>query len=179
MKKITTRKLTYGSLCIALALVLPFLTGQIPQIGSALSPMHIPAFLSGFICGWPYGLLVGFVSPLLRSAILGMPPFLASIAMSFELATYGFLAGFLYKFLPKKSYNVYLSLLAAMFGGRIVWGIVQYILAGLSGTGFPLSAFWAGAVANAVPGILLHIILIPVIVLALQKAKVIPIDLKA
>lgn len=33
-------KLTYSALYLAIALVLPFLTGQIPQIGSMLCPMH-------------------------------------------------------------------------------------------------------------------------------------------
>ena len=47
-------KLTYSALYLAIALVLPFLTGQIPQIGSMLCPMHIPALLCGFVCGWPW-----------------------------------------------------------------------------------------------------------------------------
>ncbi|MFQ6976237.1 MAG: ECF transporter S component [Oscillibacter sp.] len=67
------RKLTYSALFLALAMVLPFLTGQIPEIGSMLCPMHLPALLCGFMCGWPWGLAVGFISPLLRS-MSGMPP---------------------------------------------------------------------------------------------------------
>ncbi len=169
-----TLKLTYAAICLALCMVLPFLTGQIPQIGSALSPMHIPAFLCGFLCGWPYGLLVGFIAPLLRMAIFGMPPFLTSIGMAFELAAYGFLAGLLFKLLPKKTYNIYVSLIGAMIGGRIVWGIARFVITGLSGTAFPFSAFLAGAVTNAIPGIILHIVLVPVIIIALKKAKVIP-----
>ena len=80
------RKLTYSALCLALAIVLPFLTGQIPQIGSMLCPMHIPALLCGFLCGWQYGAVVGFVSPLLRMLMFGMPPVYVAIAMAFELA---------------------------------------------------------------------------------------------
>ena len=68
------RRLTYAAICLALALVLPFLTGQIPQIGSALCPMHIPVLLCGFLCGWPWGLAVGFIAPLLRSVLFSMPP---------------------------------------------------------------------------------------------------------
>ena len=68
------RKLTYSAVFLALALVLPFLTGQIPQIGSMLSPMHLPVMLCGFVCGGPWGLVVGFVAPLLRSLLFGMPP---------------------------------------------------------------------------------------------------------
>jgi len=98
-----TTKLTLSGLFLALCLVLPLLTGQIPQIGSALSPMHIPVLLCGFVCGWPYGMAIGFIAPLLRGVIFGMPPiFPVGIAMAFELAAYGALAGLFYKILPKK-----------------------------------------------------------------------------
>ena len=43
--KISVKKLVFAALCLALCIVLPFLTGQIPQIGSMLSPMHIPVLL--------------------------------------------------------------------------------------------------------------------------------------
>ncbi len=174
MKKKITLKITYAALCLALCIVLPFLTGQIPQIGKALSPMHIGVFLCGFICGWPYGLFVGLIAPPLRSLLFGMPVmFPDAFGMAFELATYGLVSGLLYKALPKKTYNTYITLIVAMIAGRLVWGLVRFIIAGLAGTQFPFSAFWAGAVAKAVPGIILHIVLIPVLVLALQRAKII------
>lgn len=96
--KETTKKLTWSAMFIALGLVLPFLTGQIPQFGNMLLPMHIPVILCGLICGWRYGAIVGFVLPLLRYALFGMPVlFPTGIAMSFELAAYGFFSGFLYE----------------------------------------------------------------------------------
>ncbi len=167
-------KVTYAAVCIMLAIILPMLTGQIPQIGNALSPMHIPVFLCGFLCGWPYGMIVGFISPLLRFAIFSMPPiFPIGIAMAFELAAYGFLSGFLYKVLPKKIIFIYVTLITSMTGGRIIWGIVNFILANLQGVEFPFSAFLAGAVTNAVPGIILHIVLIPFIIIVLRRAKLV------
>lgn len=174
MKKNQILKLVYAAVCLALAMVLPFLTGQIPQIGKALGPMHIAIFLCGFVCGWPYGLIVGFVSPLLRFALFGMPLiYPTGIAMAFELAAYGVISGILYKILPKKIPYIYISLISAMIGGRIVWGIAQFILMGLNRSSFPMSAFLAGAVTNAIPGIILHIALIPVIVITLRKAHII------
>ncbi len=167
-------KLVYAAVCLALAMVLPFMTGQIPQVGKALGPMHIAVFLCGFVCGWPYGLVIGFVSPLLRFALFGMPViYPTGIAMAFELAAYGFISGLLYKVLPKKIPYIYVSLIGAMIGGRIVWGIAQFILMGLQGSKFPMSAFLAGAVTNAIPGIILHIALIPVLVITLKKAHII------
>ncbi len=165
------RKLVCAAACLAIAMVLPLLTGQIPQIGNMLLPMHIPVLLCGFLCGWPWGLVVGFVAPLLRFAIFGMPPlFPTGVAMAFELATYGAVAGLLYRLLPKKVPYLYASLLAAMAAGRIVWGVVQFAIAGLQQTAFPFSAFLAGAVVNAIPGIVLQIVLIPPLVLALRRA---------
>lgn len=170
MKK-TIKKLTYSAMFLAIALILPFLTGQIQQIGNALLPMHLPVLLCGFICGWPWGLLIGFIAPLLRFALFQMPPiFPIGTAMAFELAMYGFAAGLLYKKLPKKALYIYINLIVTMIAGRIVWGAVQFFIAGIRNTNFGLQAFWAGAVLNAIPGIICQIILIPVIVIAFSKS---------
>ena len=171
MTSLQIRKLTYAALFLALALVLPFLTGQIPQIGSALSPMHIPVLLCGFLVGWPWGLAVGFIAPLLRSVIFGMPVMVpGAVAMAFELAVYGLVSGILYRLLPKKKWSIYVTLIVAMLAGRIVWGIARLILAGLSGQSFTWALFLAGAFTNAIPGIILHIVLIPIIVMVLEHA---------
>ncbi len=165
------RRMTFSAVCLALALVLPFLTGQIPEIGKALSPMHIPVLLCGFLCGWPWGMAVGFIAPLLRSVLFGMPAmFPGAVAMAFELAVYGILSGWLYSHLPHTAVSLYATLLISMIGGRVVWGIVRLILAGLSGNGFTWALFLSGAVTGAIPGIILHIVLIPILVYALERA---------
>ena len=134
-----------------------------------LCPMHIPALLCGFICGWPWGVAVGFIAPLLRSVIFGMPVmFPTAVAMAFELAVYGGTAGILYRLLPRKKWTVYLVLILSMIAGRIVWGIARLVLAGLSGNSFTWALFLAGAVTNAIPGIIMHIVLIPVLVMLLS-----------
>ena len=171
MNSLRIRKLVYTALYLAIAMVLPFLTGQIPQIGAMLSPMHIPVLLCGFMCGWPWGLAVGFIAPLLRSVLFGMPAlFPAAVAMAFELAVYGGMSGLLYRLLPRKPWAVYAALIIAMIAGRVVWGAVRLLLAGLSGTSFTWALFIAGALTNAVPGIILHLVLIPVLVIAMERA---------
>ena len=165
-------KMTLSALFLALAYVLPFLTGQIPEIGAMLCPLHIPVLLCGFICGWPWGLAVGFASPLLRSLTLGMPPmFPTAICMAFELATYGAITGIMHKVLPKKKTFIYCSLLTAMVVGRIVWGLAMFTLLGLNNNSFTFAAFIAGAFTNAIPGIIVQIVLIPVLVMVTEKAK--------
>ena len=166
------RHLVYAAVCLALCMLLPFLTGQIPQIGSALSPMHIPVLLAGFLCGPWWAMAVGFVAPMLRHVWLGMPPLITAIAMSFELAAYGLFSGLLYRLLPKKNVNIYVSLIGAMILGRFVWGIAMVVISGVTSSAFTWSAFMAGALLNAVPGIILHIVLIPILVMALKRAKV-------
>jgi len=149
---------------------MPFLTGQIPKIGSMLCPLHIPILLCGFVCGWHWGLVVGFIAPILRSLTLGMPPFFpTSICMAFELATYGFVAGMMYKYLPKKKVYIYLSLLVSMLLGRMVWGIAMLVCTGIEGNSFTLSMFLLGAFVNATPGIIIQIILIPTIIMFIEN----------
>ena len=171
MNSTQLRKLTYSALYMAIALMLPFVTGQIPEIGAMLCPMHIPALLCGFMCGWPWGVAVGFISPLLRSVMFGMPAmFPAAIAMAFELAVYGGMAGLLYSRLPRKKCMIYAALLISMIAGRVVWGAVQALLAGLSGNSFTWTLFLTGAVINAIPGIIMQLALIPVLVVTMDKA---------
>lgn len=171
MRENTVKKMVLAAVCLALCLALPFLTGQIPQIGSALCPMHIPVLLAGFLCGPWWAMAVGAVAPLLRFALFGMPPvFPTGTAMCFELAAYGLVCGLLYARLPKKTAGIYASLVGAMLAGRIVWGVVMAVISGVTSSAFTWTAFLAGAFFNAIPGIVVQILLIPVVVMALKKA---------
>ena len=177
MKRTQLVKMTLSALFLALAYVMPFLTGQIPEIGSMLCPLHIPVLLCGFVCGWQWGLAVGFIAPLFRSLTLGMPPlFPSAIAMAFELAVYGMVAGLMHKKLPDKKAFIYVSLTTAMVVGRIVWGVAMYICMGLKGSAFTFSAFVTGAFVNAIPGIVIQFVLIPIIVMLVENKKIIKIE---
>ena len=176
MKMNRTKKLTVSSMLFALGLVLPFLTGQIPQIGSMLLPMHIPVFLCGLICGGKHGAMVGLLVPLVRSILFGMPPmFPTATAMAFELGTYGAIAGVIYfraGYFCMKS--LYKAMLMAMVAGRVVWAVVMMALMGISGGVFTIEMFLAGAFLNAIPGIAVQLVLIPGLMLALGKTRLIP-----
>ncbi|MDR0841615.1 MAG: ECF transporter S component [Christensenellaceae bacterium] len=164
------RQLVLSALCLALCLILPQLFHVIPN-GYVLSPMHIPVLLCGFLCGWPYALAVGFVAPFLSFALTQMPPlFPTGVAMAFELAAYGVAVSLLYARLPKKVGSIYASLLLAMLIGRVAWGLVRWLLSGLAGSAFTFSAFMSGAFLTALPAIVLHIVLVPLLVLALRRA---------
>jgi len=180
------RKLVLSAMFMAIGLVLPFITGQIQQIGNMLLPMHIPVLLCGLICGWQYGAIVGFILPLLRYALFGMPPiFPTGVSMTFELAAYGAVIGLMMQWLSRKNttgngknyvLNLYLALIGAMLAGRIVWGLVRFILAQATMQPFTLEMFMAGAFLTAIPGIIVQLILIPGIMAALKRAGVLNID---
>jgi len=183
--KVSTKSLTLSAMFLALALVLPFLTGQIPEIGSMLLPMHIPVLLCGFLCGWQWGLIVGFIAPLLRSVLFGMPPMVnVAIPMAFELAAYGAFAGLLYNWLEsarndlfnsmgtkgRKTANLYITLILSILLGRLVWGIAKFaVISLITDSLFTLPMFFAGAFVTAWPGIVLQLVIIPPIVLALER----------
>ena len=147
--------LALASLFLALGIVLPFLTGQVPQIGNMLLPMHIPVLLCGLICGWQYGAL--------------------GIAMAFELCAYGLLVGVFYgRSKWKCTVSLYRSLLLAMVGGRVVWAAARVVLMGVSHVPFGWEAFLSGAFLTAIPGIILQLVLIPAVMVALGRAKLVP-----
>lgn len=174
MKKELTKNITLSAMFLAIGFVLPYFTGQIKQIGNMLLPMHIPVLLCGLICGWKYGATVGLVLPLMRSMIFGMPVlFPNAVAMSLELMTYGLIIGIIYGFSKWKCiFSLYRALIIAMISGRIVWGIAQMFFLNIfnfTENTFTWKAFIGGAVLNAIPGIVIQLILIPAIMIALDK----------
>lgn len=175
MKRQKIKNLILAAMFMCMGYVLPFFTGQIKEIGNMLLPMHIPVLFAGFICGWKYGLAVGFILPLFRSLTIGMPHLYPNaVSMAFELATYGFVSGYLYtRSRWKCIVSLYKCLIISMISGRVVWGVVQAILLGAGKSAFTFNMFLAGAFINALPGIIIQLILIPAVMVALNKAKLV------
>lgn len=162
-----TKSLVKGSVFLALGIIIPYIFHATGIPGTIFLPMHIPVLLCGFILGKKYGLAIGFITPFLNSLISGMPPiYPVAIAMAFELATYGFLAGYLFK---EKNYNMYMSLISAMLIGRVVSGISNYLLLTLGGKPYALAMFLGGSFIKPIWGILIQLVLIPVIVNGIEK----------
>lgn len=187
MKKqpLYVKRLVLSAMFMALGLILPFITGQLQQVGTMLLPMHIPVLLCGLICGWQYGAVVGFVLPLLRYSLFGMPPiYPMGISMAFELAAYGAVIGICRKIFRRKKWfatvseskryilDIYFSLVVSMICGRIVWGLVRYALASVTRQVFTWQMFVAGAFVTAIPGIVIQLILIPALMIALERAGI-------
>lgn len=174
--KAMIRNMTLSAMFLAIGMLLPFLTGQLQQIGNMLLPMHLPVFLCALICGWKYGVPMAFILPIFRSLVFGMPPiFPTAISMAFELAAYAFAAGFMYE---KSRWQcvkaLYRCIIVAMIAGRAVWGVVQAVLLGASGNALTFKAFMTSAFINAWPGIILQLVFIPAVMVALDRAKLVP-----
>ncbi len=171
-------RLTLSAMFLAIGLILPFFTGQIREIGNMLLPMHIPVLLCGLICGWQYGGVVGFTLPLLRSFLFGMPLLYPhALSMAVELSMYGFCIGLIYGFFRKQSLlknilAVYAGLIPAMIVGRIAWGGMQVLLLGLKDKPFGWTAFATGAFLNAIPGIILQLVLVPAVMALLHATGI-------
>lgn len=167
------KRISLTALFLALGFLLPMLTGQIPAIGKALLPMHIPVFLCAFICGGGYGAAIGFLLPIFRSLIFSVPVmFPTAIAVAFEMAAYGAVAGILYGCARKKSaFALYGSMIFAMIVGRIVRCAAEFVLLHFFGSGFVFKAFVSGVLLHSIPGIILQLFIVPGVMLALKKAK--------
>ena len=174
MKKQSIQNLVLSALFLAIGLILPFFTGQIKEIGDSLLPMHLPVMLCGLICGWKYGGAVGLMLPFLRSLTFSMPPLYPNaVWMALELAAYGLVIGLLFS--RKKDYSrVYLlvCLAISMLSGRVVWGIAKAVLLGVAGKPFGLEAFLVGGFVDAVPGLILQFILIPLIMEVIYRSRI-------
>lgn len=172
-KRLLITRMVYSALCLALCFLLPFITANNYKLGNMLCLMHIPVFLAGFAAGPFWGAAVGFAAPLLRSIALGAPPMLTAIPMAFELAAYAFISGLLNRILPKKLPYIYVSLASSMLGGRIVWGCVKFFMYGIGSSEFSFALFISSGFIVSLPGVVLHILIVPTLIIALRKAKLI------
>ncbi len=169
------RRLTLAAMFLSVGLILPFFTGQIQTIGNMLLPMHLPVLLCGLLCGWPYGAVVGAIVPLLRSVMFGMPLLYPNaLSMAVELMVYGLTVGLIYGLFRRQNTGaIYVALVPAMILGRAAWGGMQVLLLGVGDGGFTAAMFLAGALTNAIPGIVLQLVLVPGIMTMLHYTGVI------
>ena len=173
MKLSPVKKIILTALMIALCVVLPIAFHSIPNGGSIFLPMHIPVLLCGLECGWGYGGLCGLVGPLLSSLLTGMPPAAILPGMMVECCVYGLVTGLMMRYVRtgKTTLDLYLSLVAAMLLGRVLSGIAKALI---FTPGMSLAAWAAASFMTAIPGIIIQLVLIPLLALALTKAKLLP-----
>jgi len=173
MKKERLIKMILAAVFLSLGIILPTWLGSMKEINDTILPIHLAAMFCGIICGKWYGLLVGFLIPVMRSLIFAMPVlYPRGLYMAFEAATYGFVIGFMYYLLKKKpAWYIYTCILTAQIAGRIVWALAKNILLGFGEKGVTFNAFIAEGFIDALPGIALQLILIPLVVSIIDDVK--------
>lgn len=178
MRASNIKNLIVAAMCAALCVVLPMAFHAIPNAGGIFLPMHIPVLLGGFLCGWPYGLCCGLLGPALSSALTGMPPAAVLPSMACELAAYGLVTGFLFPRVRtrSRSANIYICLISAMLCGRILNGILNALI--FQAGRYSMQIWLAAAFTTALPGIVIQLVLIPSLLLVLEKAGALQISAK-
>lgn len=173
-KMSAVKKSIITAVCIALCVVLPQAFHAVPNAGAIYLPMHIPVLLCGLLCGWPLGLVCGLVGPLLSSVLTGMPPAAYLPSMMVELAVYGLASGLLMRFVRtgKLYADLYISLVGAMLVGRIIAGLARALI--FSAGGYSMAVWATSYFVTGLPGIAIQLLIIPPIVLALEKARIVP-----
>ncbi|MGN0507258.1 MAG: ECF transporter S component [Lachnospiraceae bacterium] len=174
MKHESLKKMIICALCAALCVVLPIAFHAIPNAGNVFCPMHIPVLLCGLIAGWQYGLVCGILGPVLSSVLTSMPAMAYLPSMLVELAVYGLVTGLMMKLIHtgKLLVDLYLSLFIAMLAGRIFAGVAKAFI--FSAGSYTMTAWVTSGFITAFPGIAIQLVLIPGIVYALTRAKLIP-----
>lgn len=168
-----SKQLVFAGLCAAIGVALPLAFHTIPNAGSIFLPMHIPVLICGFLCGPAYGLLCGIVTPIVSSLATGMPPAAILPGMVCELATYGLMTGLLFRLLRGRARGarIYLTLIGAMLCGRLVSGALNALI--FRAGKYSLQVWLTASFVTALPGIILQLALIPVLLLALERARLI------
>jgi len=173
MNRSYVKNVVLTAVCAALCVVVPMAFHAIPNAGSIFLPMHIPVLLCGMLCGWPFGLTCGLLGPLLSSLTTGMPPAAMLPSMMIECAVYGAVAGILMKHVRtgRLYLDLYIALIPAMIAGRVISGIAKALI---FAPGTTLAAWATASFVTALPGILIQLLLIPALIFALERAKLIP-----
>ena len=168
----TVKRMVMTAICAAMCVVLPIAFHAIPNAGSVLLPMHIPVRLCGLVCGWPWGFICGLLGPFL-SSFTGMPPMSVLPSMMVECGVYGLASGAMMRLLRtgKPTADLYISMITAMVLGRVVAGFAKALI---FAPGTPAFAWVTTSLITGIPGIVIQLIVMPILVVSLTKAKLIP-----
>ncbi len=164
------------AMCIALCVVLPMAFHSIPKGGMIFSPMHLPVFLCGLICGPFFGLLCALAGPILSMLITGMPGVSSLPGMLVELSIYSIIP---YLFLKITKFKhlypfLYIAVALGIVIGRSLGGVMSSLLYTGEG-GYQFSMFVNSYIIVGWPGILIQIVVIPNLVYFLIKNRIIKI----
>lgn len=156
-----SKKIVLSGLFVAFGIILPMIFHTVNLAGPIFLPMHIPVLIAGFLLGPLYGGIVGIITPVLSGVMTGMPPIVPVMPiMAFELCAYGVVSGFIFE----KTDKVYISLIGAMIGGRLFAIVGAYVVAMTIAPKVNPMMFVFGNITQAIPGIIIQLIFIPILI---------------
>jgi len=167
------KKLVFTAVCAALCVVLPMAFHAVQNAGTIFLPMHIPVLLCGLMCGWPFGFICGVLGPALSSLLTGMPLAAMLPSMMIECAAYGCVTGLMMRYVHTKHSiaDLYISMITAMVVGRVLAGLAKSFIFSPGTAPF---AWVTTSLVAGIPGIVIQLLLIPLVVYTLTKAKLLP-----
>ncbi len=169
-----TKRLVIAGLLLAIGIIVPTIFHTTGLPGTTFLPMHIPVLIGGFLLPPHLAALLGMLTPVLNFLITGMPVlFPMVVIMIFELGTYGFVASILYRKLKIPSI---ISLIFSMIVGRIMVGVVVFILAAFFSIQLDPMTFIIGGVTTGLPGVIIQLVLIPTLIYSIVKYTTIDLD---
>ncbi len=173
MKLTYVKKLVYTAACTALCVVLPMAFHAVQNAGQVFLPMHIPVLLCGLMCGWPFGFICGLLGPALSCLLTAMPPIAMLPGMMVECAAYGCVTGLMMCWVHTKCpmLDLYISMLTAMTVGRVLSGLAKSLIFSPGTAPF---AWVTTSLVAGIPGIVIQLVLIPLVVYGLTKARLLP-----
>jgi len=162
--KFSDRRLyAYVSLFVVLAVSIPWACHVIhPSVGPTVLPLFFFVLLSGVFLGWRAGVLVGLLTPLISYGFSGMPVVQLMPSIISQSVVYGLAAGLLYKHLRC---GLIISLVGANVAGRLA---AFFLMAQIADLEYSMHLEWS-ALQTGWPGIILQLLLLPPIVLFLEK----------
>ena len=161
MQLSATKKLVFCAICVALCVVLPMAFHALGS-GTVFLPMHVPVVVCGLL------------GPLLSSVLTGMPAAAVLPSMMAELAVYGLVTALVMRLVHTgRLYgDLYIALCCAIPCGRIVAGVVKALT--FPAGSWSMAAWVSAHILISWPGTLIQLALLPTLVVALTKARLVP-----
>ena len=143
-----SRSYLFAALFIVGNIVLPQLCHLVPQGGLILLPIYFFTLIGAYKYGWQVGLATALLSPLVNSALFGMPP----VALLPGIVTKSVLLALVASFIARRYQAVSIPLLiAVVLLYQVVGSLIESLMLGSLAIGF--QDFRIG-----IPGMLLQVI---------------------
>lgn len=159
---ITLKNATTTTVLLICGIALPWLAHRF-GFGMAFLPMHLPLLIGGFLLPFGYAFFLAVMIPLTNTALIGMPVFFPALpTLVIELTVYILAIKY---FLQIRHNNIFMSLIFALFLGRIATTIVALVFGHIIYTGFSsIALYFNHLIADFLPGLAIQLLIISLLI---------------